>query len=728
MMLSDKLRQEKADAIIWTEGKTDWKHLKKAKEQLNLGLNIEFNEYEDKDMGDDALAKRCKTFAETSNPIPIILIFDNDNEQIVKQVVDPDKKYKNWGNNVFSFAIPTPSHREGYENICIEFYYTDEELITTDTSGRRLFLTHEFDEKSGTHIHDDTIHIGNVFKLKGVTTEKKTKIVDSDMGGVYKKGKSILLSKSDFANNICDDNDTCFNDFKFEEFRKIFEIIEAIIQDTQPKINIWFPDEDQLFNKLRVEDTPSKQFGDIFECIINLLEMVSHIFSISTIRFYEDRILDEPKKHRKKVSAIKEIITKRFLNPTLPTFYELTGKCYYLTDMEAPEELQNMKACLEKTITLGAIGELLDDLEKKIFLIDAKEARVVNKPQTKQQLFKDIMPQFSEYANKLPQLREKIEESGDELNLNVKVWLEALRMLLDLVAPMFSNTFVYKTSPKIDAGNNICSYDVRTYRGGRVEFSEENMNMVVDEIDGFQSDIFQLLMTKQGTQIRINLFPFFIIKNDKLYFYKRTKTSGYEYISFPDKSISTFETRTKFNHSVFKSKSMGGQQALFWIKTTPSINQVNKVKANYPKDGLDNFVGRREYIKAIKREIIELINENGIVYGPGGVGKTALMQQLSKELFDEKNPADVIHNNIIWVSAKSTFYHPAAGVVEKKEKQFTSLDNIFTMILYFFGFEDAVEYDVEDKKELMLELLYDNKVLLYFPLSYLCKIVNVNKN
>jgi len=79
---------------------------------------------------------------------------------------------------------------------------------------------------------------------------------------------------------------------------------------------------------------------------------------------------------------------------------------------------------------------------------------------------------------------------------------------------------------------------------------------------------------------------------------------------------------------------------------------------------------------------------------------------------------DVLFNNIIWISAKRDYYDPSYGTVEIREQQFRSLDAVVSTILFFFEYESLDEYNREEKKELLLELLEgdeeseDNKVLL----------------
>jgi tetratricopeptide (TPR) repeat protein len=111
-------------------------------------------------------------------------------------------------------------------------------------------------------------------------------------------------------------------------------------------------------------------------------------------------------------------------------------------------------------------------------------------------------------------------------------------------------------------------------------------------------------------------------------------------------------------------------------------------------------------------EVIRIPNQNGIVYGPGGVGKTALLIELSRQLSEYSKNDDVFFNNIIWASAKRDYYDPTLDVVEPRIRQFHSLDNVLTTILQFHGFEDADEYEYADKKWLVVEALRDEKTLL----------------
>lgn len=225
------MTSEKFIAIIYTEGKTDWKHLKKAKEKLNIDLPIAFYESEES-LGDEELLKMCQYLSKTQNDNrPRIFLFDRDKPKTVEKVKGEDKEYKDWGNNFFSFALPIPDHREGYDkNICIEFYYTNDEIRTKDVNGRRLFLSTEFKERSGRHKYYEHVVLGRKHQSKITEDDTKTKIIDSDVFDIAQNDINIALPKDDFAENVLNDTSP-FNNFKFDAFRKIFNIIEEIIQN-----------------------------------------------------------------------------------------------------------------------------------------------------------------------------------------------------------------------------------------------------------------------------------------------------------------------------------------------------------------------------------------------------------------------------------------------------------------------------------------------------------------
>lgn len=214
--------------LVITEGKTDWKHLKRALNRLNnknmfCEDDFKFLEYDDTEMGNTELMSLCKQLCKIPNEYKIICIFDADVPSILKKVLTEGANYKEWGNNVFSFVIPVPKHRENTPRISIEHYYTDEELQTEDINGRRLYMGKEFSNMSGIHYKKDRFCVN-----KNKCGEKSISILDSEIYFLSDEHKNIALSKNDFADNILNEIEP-FDNINYENFKSIFEIIEEII-------------------------------------------------------------------------------------------------------------------------------------------------------------------------------------------------------------------------------------------------------------------------------------------------------------------------------------------------------------------------------------------------------------------------------------------------------------------------------------------------------------------
>lgn len=167
--------------------------------------------------GDTELLKTLQIHSRTPHAEPHVFMFDRDNETVLKDVEMPGVSYKNWGNNVFSFAIPVPDHREKEGRICIEHYFKDEQITTEDENGFRLFLRSEFD--------DNGIHIGGQLFTRDLN--KKTLIIDDNIFSVNKK-VNVALQKRKFADCVIK-GDPPFQNFSWDSFFLIFEVVDQIL-------------------------------------------------------------------------------------------------------------------------------------------------------------------------------------------------------------------------------------------------------------------------------------------------------------------------------------------------------------------------------------------------------------------------------------------------------------------------------------------------------------------
>lgn len=215
-------------AIVMTEGKTDWKHLKSAltalgNKEYKLFSEIKFMEWGDGDkINNIELLNQCRSISQIPKDYIVIFMFDRDDETVLKNVMVKDQVFKKWPNNVYSFAIPVPSHRLENPEVSIELFYNDDEIKRKDSNGRRLFLNNEFSAKSGRHISE------NLFCRNHKTKRNTLCVIDANDEVFDPEDNNVALSKEDFAKNILNNIEN-FNNFNFDEFKKIFDIMQKII-------------------------------------------------------------------------------------------------------------------------------------------------------------------------------------------------------------------------------------------------------------------------------------------------------------------------------------------------------------------------------------------------------------------------------------------------------------------------------------------------------------------
>lgn len=223
--------------LIITEGKTDWRHLKKAlteleKKNLLQTINIGFYECDDFDMGADELEKMCISFSKIKQNQKVIFIFDRDIPKYLKNKGD-GLNYKDWGNNVYSFCIPCPPHRRNYQNISIEFYYDDEDLKRKTIDGKRLLFTNEVEEVIVKNMTTNNLESKKYILLDDPISEDEftKKVCDQYCDDIYdKNGVNCAISKTVFANNIFSEMHG-FSNVNFQHFKLIFDVIVRIVNN-----------------------------------------------------------------------------------------------------------------------------------------------------------------------------------------------------------------------------------------------------------------------------------------------------------------------------------------------------------------------------------------------------------------------------------------------------------------------------------------------------------------
>ena len=241
------------EILVITEGCTDWKHMEHALSKLavdypELWGKIRFWHYYPKgqgepafDMGDSEVVKMCDQVRKLWQSQKIVFIVDADHPEKTKALIKDGATYKNWGNNVYSFQIPNSELRSDFAAVCIEHYYTDDELKTEiEFEGgvkRRLFLSGEFNKRNG-QTQDHQFFYENIPRLKksgqydiieGDQGNRVTKLVDDSDNPV-----NFALSKNTFASEMLAGNQALAN-VSVEAFKKIFDVLKQIA--SEPMVN-----------------------------------------------------------------------------------------------------------------------------------------------------------------------------------------------------------------------------------------------------------------------------------------------------------------------------------------------------------------------------------------------------------------------------------------------------------------------------------------------------------
>lgn len=195
-----------------------------------LGLGKKGGPLYKAEMGDKALLHLCESFSKLQINNLVICIFDRDVNDTFKKATN-NGSYRDWGNKVFSFAIPIPNEdREKTPLISIEHYYSDNEIKTTQLKGDvecRLYMGCEFDAQGR------MINGNKLCTSLNKCGEGKINILSRGVDKIISKDSSdqndYSLSKADFAWNIYN-KEAGFNNFDFSNFIKIFEMIRDIIE------------------------------------------------------------------------------------------------------------------------------------------------------------------------------------------------------------------------------------------------------------------------------------------------------------------------------------------------------------------------------------------------------------------------------------------------------------------------------------------------------------------
>ena len=242
----DSLPQGETPLVI-TEGPTDWKHMETALNVLSVkdeykdlfeNLCFDFLKYESKnsslnallkiEMGNEALIPLCESLIKIPHNRKYIIIADRDTPKFSQKIVNDGTPYKKWDDNTYSALLPLPEFRADTPEICIEHYYSDDEIekeIEINGISRHLYMGKDFNS------HGFNYSADRFCERKDLCGPGKINIIDGTQGERIKRlsddsdQTNYALSKSAFADYVSSHPD----EFDFTNFIPLFKMIKTII-------------------------------------------------------------------------------------------------------------------------------------------------------------------------------------------------------------------------------------------------------------------------------------------------------------------------------------------------------------------------------------------------------------------------------------------------------------------------------------------------------------------
>ena len=197
----------------------------KAKEKLGI-TDVDFEQIDSQHQpnGDSNLHALLEQLSKVHNRNKIIGIFDRDISNTIKDIEKGGASYKDYGNGVYAFCISVPQYRidNNQTEISIEYLFTDDEIKSKLSDGRRLFLGTEFCKLGGRHNTEDLV----LDKPQGRGID--TILESCGHQAVYdKNNKNVLATKNHFAEAVFNDQIKISNE-SWENFRHIFDKLKEI--------------------------------------------------------------------------------------------------------------------------------------------------------------------------------------------------------------------------------------------------------------------------------------------------------------------------------------------------------------------------------------------------------------------------------------------------------------------------------------------------------------------
>ena len=462
-------------------------------------------------------------------------------------------------------------------------------------------MSNEFDPQSGRQYSNPQLSVGNK-KLLPSGKDMPVRVIDSE---VYnEKSNNVALSKSDFAACLLE-GVAGFADFSFDPFRPIFNTIRKVIEQAQPVFDLPFVGRDEFISGAEKLDK-AEQLGAIVDASIRMCKLAALFFAAATIRYYDQRIIEGLGADARKVRPIKKILAEAFVQPTLATVQDLARHCYHLIEDGAPRHLVTLWEMMAASPLLGPVGDLLDQIRVALSP-SARKGRSVKKAQLKKPILEYLIPELHRYESRIAELMNVASASRDLQEADSAAWRGAVASLTRFLEPLQSVPLRVRNIERITTDGNEFVASLTTYRDGRI--AHEELSQAYSDLKDDRLETYELLLDDDGAAgTFLDLYPFFIIKNNQLLYYSRTTPNGYEYSPVFGANRHLILTKRKFAHVALRATISTDLQGLFWTQVTPTTSAAG-VRANIP--ARTPIVGRELQMKEIMEEIVQIPNRDG---------------------------------------------------------------------------------------------------------------------